>query len=283
MIVPYQEVMEHVRATDSFTLQNIHKSIEESVRTEIGRKFASTTYYNRRYNGTGNTRLLLDYYPVSAIERISLSTANAIKIKNTSTDAGNAYAEVIYTDYAPISLKLVVPGGDDESSSTYTFSDYATLETLIAAATGSNGWELAIYDSDFNSYKSTNLLERKYQFAGSWNGVERSAYTYLLMAGQPIDDTSFFVEDEEAGIIYYAGGFPEGIGNVIITYTTGYAAADMPSDIKLAILVWIQAMYTQHKEDSFGLKQYGVADLSATFEEIPAYTRRVLQKYGADL
>ena len=60
------------------------------------------------------------------------------------------------------------------------------METLVAAITGNNGWEAAIYDSDFNSYSSTNLLEKQYQIVVEYavqnlQAVKATAYEASLL------------------------------------------------------------------------------------------------------
>ena len=279
MIVKYQEVMEFINASDSYTLQLIHKAIEDSFQSETRRRFESTTYCNQRYSGNGYQYLLLDNYPITGIERVSFGHEAAIKIRNTSTDAMNSYAEVVYTDYAPVSLKLVVQGGANNSSTTAAFATYTTMATLIAQVTGSNGWEATIYDTDFNALKSTNLLERRYQFAGSWNGVARTSDVHLYMAGEPVENESFWAEDKESGILHCGSGFPHGSGNVVITFAAGYTEALMPTEIKVAILGWIQQVYRHRQEDTFGLTRLSLGDLSVTYEDMPVFTQGIIEKY----
>ena len=83
------------------------------------------------------------------------------------------------------------------------------------------------------------------------------------------------------GQIRRIGGFPRGSRNVLVDYTAGYAAADMPEDLALAVKVLAKHFWVRRDEENWGASSYGAGELSVTFEKepIPKEVKDVLDRY----
>ncbi len=251
-------------------LSAIHDGIERFVKSYCDRDFESTSYIEA-YDGDDTQYLFLKQYPVTAVTRVGAKAA-AIKIKNTSLDASNAYVTVDSTG-----ITLVVDGGANDDTTALTYANYATLSTLVAAINAvGKGWEAAVYDSDYNDYLSSNLVHVQNFFCGSWDNVE-AVYSYLDMIGKPYQGYEVY---EDEGYIYYVNGFAKGNRNIIVKYTAGYSSTTMPADLKLAILEAVKFVYQQRDEDTEGVRSLRLGDYNVQYEEmLPARVMTILDAY----
>lgn len=256
MILPKQEMLELVGESDSFDLDFAHRGVEKEIKNYCNWEIESATYTNRLIDGSGTDWLKLGMKNITALTRIAVNLEPAIKIKH-STASSNAYAHVAYTDNAPMSLGLEVVDGADVSSATpLLFATYTTMATLIAQITG-NGWSAEVYDSDYNTMLSTNLLEIDNLYCGTWDG-EDPGWEYLYMPGRPIRG---FTEQREQAALYRSGGWPKGIKNIPVTFTAGWTTANMPADLKQAVASMISYFYTKHQQGTTGIKSFSLGHL----------------------
>jgi hypothetical protein len=261
MIVPLQEMLTLTGESDSFDLRFNHNGVEKEVKNYCGWEIESGVYTNRLVDGTGTSWLDLGLKNVTALSRIAIDTVEAIKIKH-STLSSNAYAKVNYTDNAPISLGLEVDDGDDVSSATSLFATYTTMTTLIAQITG-NGWSAEIYDSDYGSFGSTNLLKTDNLACGTRDGTD-PGWQHLYMPGEPI--RGFEINNAE-GTIYLSTGWPSGVRNIPVTVTAGWTTATMPADLKRVVAVLVKYFYNKHQLDSTGIKMFDLGHLKIEYEK----------------
>ena len=247
----------------------IHPAVEKWIKKYCNREFESTSY-RERYNGTGSSELILRQYPVISLSRLSLWPLDVIRVKNTNTTT-NATVSVSST---------AVTLTRDGSSSTVLFADYATFTLLAAAISAVSGWSAEVVSSSYDNYKSTELIERMglYCLESNW------AYLQMPYNRGEID----FDVDSETGIINLyrysfddSSGFPVGIRNIFVDYVAGYATADMPTDIQLAVKILVKYMYQRVKEESLGFSSYRLGDISETFEKegIPIQVELILNNY----
>jgi hypothetical protein len=250
----------------------IHAGVEQAIKNYCGKTFESATLTNELYDGTGEERLWLKQRPINAITRVSIREA-CIEIKNTKTDATMASVKIDATN-----VVLTVIGGTGANVTTLAISGYATLTLLVSAinALSAYGWVAQLYDTDFASHLTTNLIPQ-YVTCTSWAGVT-SAYNYIDMGGVPID-----VRWDAQGWIESEGGFPEGTQNIVVSYTAGTA----PSNVIEAILEWVKSKWSAFGSDSEGIKRYTTGQLTVEYfdqtngSDIPENIKQLLS--GVDM
>ncbi len=262
-------------ATDDPTsiVQSILNSVDEWVKEYCQRDFESAIYTNELYDGNGENRLLLDNYPIVSIARLATDRDDAIKIKNTSTDATTAHVSVDSD-----SVDLVVSGGANEDSSSVDFTTYTTMTAVVDQINDNigKGWEVALVDSDYGDLKSTELLECFAKYCGA-RANTTAGWEYLQMAGEPASDFRVY---KSRGEIYYSYGFSEGVKNIVITYTAGYSSTNMPKDLKLAVSMLVKMIYDRRDQEIFGVDQYGLLSLrSVLTKEMPHEVREILSRH----
>lgn len=241
----------------SIDVDVLHDAIEKEIKNYIDWDPEATTHTNKRYDGNGSEYLFLDELYVSAVQRVANGRTNAMKIKNTATDASNAYVSVAST-----TLSLTVVGGSSASSTNLSLTTYSTMTTIVAAINAyGNDWSAEVYDTDFNSYPSTNLLQIENQFAGSWNGVAASWY-YLDMADKPLEITRVY---KNRGMIQSLYGFPEGDQNIAVSYTAGWDSTNMPPDLKQAVMDMVKYRQNRTSQDTTGVKSFSTGHYSVTY------------------
>lgn len=259
MIVPKQEIIGLTGLADSFDLDFTHRGVETEIKNYCGWEIESGTYTNRLVDGTGTAWLDLGLKNVTALSRIATGMVPAIKIKHT-TASSNAYAKVSYTDNAPISLGLEVDDGADESSATNLLATYTTMTTLVAQITG-NGWSGELYDSDYGTFGSTNLLQLDSLVCGTWDGTD-PGWEYLYMPDRPISADRINRAD---GSVYRSGGWPDGVRNIPLTCIAGWTTANMPADLKRAVAMLVKYFYNKFLQDATGVKSFSLGHLKIEY------------------
>lgn len=264
MLVEQENIIEFLGA-DHETETNIVSSIQDGVEKWIKdycRKNFESDDYAEYYDGDGNEFIQLDHYPVTALVRIATGRRTAIKIKNTSAST-----------WATVSVNStgVVLTKDGTSDSTIIFETYTTMSTVISAinALGS-GWTAEIYDSDYNPFKSSELI----QMFGK-NVIEDN-WVYLDMPEEAIDNFEVY---PNRGEIYMYAGWPSGHRNIYIEYTAGYAT--IPDDLQLAVKIICNHIFQKQKEETFGINSYSIGDIRVASEsnEFPKEAIDILSKY----
>jgi hypothetical protein len=243
------------------------------------REFDETTYTHEEHNGDGGKRLWLKNIPVTAILQLSTERIAAIKIKNTTSGASRATIDV---DVSAQTLTHTLVVGATATTADIDLTDAATdtLAELVTAINAlGNGWSAEIDDTDLNGLPSTELLE----IMGLNCGVPRrggdATFKDLDIPGEPLGD-GFRVDNAEMGTIYTTRGFWSGVNNIIVSYTAGYTAATMPSDLKLGVLAGAAALYARGEEDGFGASNFNQGTLRVSYAEwLPDYTLKMIEKY----
>jgi len=83
------------------------------------------------------------------------------------------------------------------------------------------------------------------------------------------------------GMLYKESRWGKGHRNILVVYTAGYVADDMPKDLKLAIKIICKNIHQKRKEEIFGVRQYSVGDVNVACEDgdIPKEAKAILEKY----
>ena len=258
MILPKQELMEITGLSDSFDLDFAHRGVEREIKNYCGWEIESATYNNILADGTGGQWIWPGHKNITAVGRASTSIERAINFKN-STASSNAYAKVNYTDNVAVSLGLVVADGTAVSDTTELFSTYSTMTLLVAQinARSGSGWSAELDDSDYGIFASTNLMEADNIFAGTWDGTD-PGWSELMMPGVPVSGLK--LERTEGGI-WRAGGWPDGVQSIPLTYTAGWTTANMPADIKQAVAQFVSYFYNKQQQNMTGIKSFSLGRL----------------------
>ena len=207
-------------------------AVEAEAERFCGRTFELTSYSKARFDGSGDTRLLLDNWPVVSVSRVSIGAETGMTVLNTSSDASYATAAVSTT-----ALTLAIVGGAYAGTNTLAFSTYTTLGVLDDAvvALGSN-WT-ATTSSAKTSAPSTELLVEDAYYC-------LNAAATLYVPYTPVWDYTVY---RDRGEIYYGGGFPCGARNVTVDYSAGYAA--IPQDLQAKIWYLTQVAWKNAEKD----------------------------------
>ena len=240
-------------ANPTAIVEVIRDSVEKWVQTSLCRRNFESQSYSEYYSGRNNRHLFLKQYPITAITRLAVGCIDVIQVYNT--------AEYTSATVAVTSTGLVLTK-DGVADSTILFATYTTISTVAAAinALGS-GWYALVTATAYDSFASTELIE---QFGMSC--IDSTAI-YLKIPDKALGD---FTVMPDRGEIFRSAGWPSGYKNIRVDYTAGYAAADMPDDLEIAIKIIIKYIYQKRMEETFGLKGYSIEGLQATFEGVSA-------------
>ena len=241
-------------------------------------EFDSTTYIHELHNGTSAQRLNLNHIPVTAITQLSIERIPAVRIKNTTTDAGRCTIDV---DISAQTLSYAIVGGTSAASGSFDLTD-ASYNTLSELVTGINavgsGWSAEIYDADLNSILSTELLAVTGLNCGVPRGGGDAVWHELDIPGTPL--SNFRLEDADMGRLFLPGGFPKGVQNICVSYTAGYSPSTMPHELKMAVLTGAAALYQRGEEDGFGVSSFTDGALRVSYGKwLPDITLEMLEHY----
>jgi hypothetical protein len=263
--------IEPVDNSQDYIIEPIHNGVDGWVKGYLRWDPEATTHVNKLYDGNGYTSLFLDEMYISAVKQVSTARTAAIKIKNTSTDATNAYITVGST-----AVVLTVLGGDDVDSDEVDFATYTTLSAVVTQInTIGGGWTSEIYDTDFNGILSTELLEVFNMYCGS-RAVTTASWEYLDIPDEPVSFRLY----QNRGEIYCPGGFPEGHRNIAISYTSGYSTTTMPDDLKLAEEIAVKHWYDRWDQESFNFTEYSTGHTRIHYADVlPEESRLLLSKH----
>lgn len=262
MILPRQDALELMGQSEAVDVNFYHASVEQEIINYIGWNPESTTYTNIAVDGSGGDTIWPGHKNITKLTKASLGIEAAINIKHGAASS-NAYAAVNYTNNIGASLGLDVDDGTTESSVTELFSSSATLTALVAYINtqSGNGWSAELFDSNFGIMKSTNLIEVDNLYAGTEDGTD-PGWSELKKPTRPVGDVK--VERTEGGL-FRPGGWPSGDKNISLTYTAGWTTADMPGDLKQAVIQLMKFFFTRHQQDAEGIKSFSLRNLKIEY------------------
>ena len=256
-IEEYKNYIEDVGSEHDVIYQELITRASEFIEEYTRRKIKTRTFTHERYDGNDKDYLFIENYPVTAIERISIGTLDAIKIYYDSDTVYNAYAKVSTTG-----VTLVVDG---TAGSELAFSTYTTLLDMATAINGQTGWTGSVAISDYNSWPSTLIYPQQNVYAVQ-------AYGYLKVPDEPIYDYKI---DATRGMIYYSTGFDSGVQNVFITYNAGYSNA--PEVLKMFCCELVKQKFDQSNLD-LNLKSEKMGDYSYTKADLEGLPKDILME-----
>lgn len=258
MILPRQDALELMGQSEAFDVNFYHDSVEREIINYIGWNPESATYTNIVVDGTGGQWIWPGHKNITSLIRAAVSKEAAINIKHTIASS-NAYARINYTNNTPVSLQLVVADGSAISDETELFSDSATLTALVTYINtqSGNGWSAELFDSNFGILANTTLLEVDNLYAGTEDGTD-PGFAELKRVGKP--ERNVTVERTEGGL-YRSRGWPSGVQNIPLSYVAGWTTADMPGDLKQAVIQLMKFFFTRHQQNAEGIKSFSLRNL----------------------
>ncbi len=237
-------------------VSTIKSAVEAWVQNIFCRRTFESTAYKELYDGNGLNFILLDNYPIIALNKLSIGTDDVIKITNTNSGA-----------HASVSCNsTTVTLWKDGTTSSLSLTTYDTMTELVDAINAVAGWSSALMNSDYASYPSSILIERF--------GLQciDNNWVYLQMPDKGEDDFEVYPND---GRVYTPFQFPKGHRNIYVDYTAGYST--IPDDLKLAVYIIVKSIYQRRNEESFGLASYSVGGLSMSFKDkVPEQALNIL-------
>ena len=207
--------------------------------------------------GSSGQELILNQYPVTAIEYIVTGTNQPLQITNTASGAYNAYLSVDDTN-----MTLVVQGGASASSSTITLASYTVsgLSAVINASHSSAGWSSSVADTTQSLWNATEIIP--VQASECLN-----SFAEVKIPDEP--STSFNLYGVE-GTIRFPAGIPSGYQNIIIRYTAGYVTT--PAELE-QICIDLTAFYYYNKSTNPAVRKEKLGDhtieYGGSLKEIP--------------
>lgn len=243
-----------LRITGDYLIAELINRASDFLNRYCNRTLKTTSYTLERYSGVG-AKLFLNNYPVTAIVQICDGTLNGITVQYTSSTAYNAYVIVSTTG-----VNLIVDG--TALGAELTFATYPTLATMAAAINGQAGWAASVFNSDYNSYPSSQLFQKMNRFA-------LNQYAYLEIPGEPIDE---YEVDYDNGVVNFSPEFYKGFLNVFVSHTSGFTT--IPYSLEQMCIDLVKYKYDKRDKDSAvqserigSVYQYTLKDLKDALSE----------------
>jgi len=243
----------------------LRDAVERYVQRICGRTFESTAYALEEYDGKGYEIINLRNYPIISLDRVALGKLDIISVKNSGQYEHTASVSVTATG-----LRLVYDGVADVS---VTWAANTTLSAVVAAVNAlGSGWTAQMSVTGYDSRRSSDLIKC---FGRS---CSEGRWVYLQIPQEAEWDVEVYAD---WGQIRRIGGFPRGSKNVLVDYTAGYSAADMPEDLALAVKVLTKHIWVRRDEENWGTSSYSSGELSGTFERepLPKEVKDILDRY----
>ena len=242
-----QTITSDVAASDpSAIVSVIHNSVEDWVENYCDRKFEGQLHVKERYDGDNQDILYFKHYPVLAVNLDNLVWNSAGKTL-TRADGGS-----FITDGFVAADKVLVQNSDSNSG-------LLTIATGGVAALILTFDDVIVDDTDDDNVIISHFRE-------------------LWIGDSLLDEGYYEVSDDH---IYYNGRFPNGHGNIRMTYYAGFSEDAMPSDLQLCIKILCKYMYDKRDSETFGIKDCWVGDIKTISEggDLPKEVEMILERY----
>jgi hypothetical protein len=231
---------QYLRGIDTYAHEQAINAASDLMERWCGRTFASTAY-RQMFNGPGRGKLRVRQFPIVSVARVAIGRAEALKVKNTSTDAKEATVSNDLTN-----LTLTIVGGANAGSDTIAIGSNTVTQLVAAIIAKGKNWTAETVSTTAGAWPGTELFKHE---------AFRCLTNYTSLFCPDESETDIRV-DYEAGIIrrcfgtepFYhlhrrrhypthvaplaeIGGdlWPEGQLNIFVSYTAGYAT--IPDDL----------------------------------------------------
>jgi hypothetical protein len=238
-------------SAENTTLDALIAALSAAIERYCRRVFVSQAL-DELYDGRDHAELLLEHFPLVAVERVAFDPTAVVRIENTSASNQRAVVQVTSTG---LTLTRVASGVS--SSSSVTFAGNVTLTAVVSAVSAlGNGWSASLVDANDANRASADLRGLQGALTAKDGAAE------LVLHRQELHD---FTSDAARGILRRAAGWAGDAGYWRVMYTAGYAS--VPEDVQEACAQWVAHLFWQTKRDP------GLAS-----EAIPGAVARVPQR-----
>ena len=211
-------------------------------------KHFKSASYSKWLDGSGQQKLYLPEWPITAVGMLSLSPVDGVAVQSGDTSASHASVAVNSTG-----VTLLLSDGDNAATTTVDFATYTTLATLTAQIEATAGtWTTEVADA-YTGYRSAKLRALPAQFC-----LDNAAY--LTMPGDP--ESGFFFDEGEGYLMLNSGGFTRGSRNIYVEWTAGYST--VPASVQQVCKELTAWMYHYAKREDTTLKSFTVDAVSWT-------------------
>lgn len=267
------------RARALYNLNNLSTSTAENttldaliaaVSAAMGRYCLCTfvsTPCDEVFDGTWQPEVILDRYPILAIDRVAYAPTAVLRVQNTSAGVQRATVQVTSTG---LTLTRVAAGVS--ATDTPTFAGNVTLTTLAAAINAlGNGWSASLVSDEFADRASADLRALQGALAA------KNAPAELKIHLQELTDYDI---DGPRGLLIRLAGWRGSRRYWRVIYTAGYAA--VPDDVQEACAQWVAELFWQTKRDpGLALEVVPGSISRTTLPFVPWFVRFVLDRYSA--
>lgn len=211
----------------------------ERVQKELGRNIISQDYVKELHNSTPGKWLFLDHFPITSIQRVAVGRDIAATI--TYTGSGSA-GNVEVTDNA---LKLHTTVSGTRTTSTFNFTDNATITNMKTSVDAISGWTMTI-TSGWESYPSSEFIRTPPKSAGN-SSVGNTISLDVPDETETVDYEAYY----DSGRLYNTFGWTDGkFNSIVVDYTAGYTRASIPRPLQGATLELVKIFFDISQKDS---------------------------------
>lgn len=220
------------------------------IQKEVGCDIIQTTYTGEMQSGDGEYFLYLTNWPIVQINRVAIGRDTAF----TATYSGSASHATIQVTTSSIVLRTTVSGV--LTTSTFTFSSYATITLITDAIDAISGWSTTT-TSGWASFPSADLIRMPAKSAND-NSID-------LEVPDESETVDYEIYDND-GKLYNPHTWYTGHNNIYIDYVAGYLIYEIPEPIQSACMSLVKSLFDLSQRDlnlkseRMGDYQYQMAD-----------------------
>ncbi len=220
------------------------------IQKELGCDIIEMDYTKEVHSGRGHKMLALKNYPLQWVNRISVDTDYALRLRYTGTGS-RATASVTSNS---IRLRSVTSGV--WTTDALVMSDSVTMDLMALTVSGVTDWEGTVF-STYGDFASADLIVRP-----AWDA--RNVYVDLEIPQECEDDYEIY--DADQALLYNPYVWTAGRRNIFVDYRAGYARAEIPEPIQAAALELVKFLFdlaqkdASLKSEAIGDYKYSIAD-----------------------
>lgn len=140
------------------------------------------------------------------------------------------------------------------------------------------------YTNEVYSAQSGSTLQLRNFPVTSLGSLEYSTSDFNNTHYDAVDTSLYALQTSnglDRGVVYLTGGFSTGINNWRATYTAGYALANVPNDLKEALIEIVSYLFNRRKATP-GMKSETLGRYSYTLDSAMPGTSGLIEKLGID-